>query len=207
MPAPALPANKPCCSSSSTSSPSTSVAPTTASMVLNAEKYVGVDVHDHFVAVKHSLMSPKLDALRMLYGDKKIIVGPDVAKGVLQKLRTFEKLLHDYPEWRGEVTSPALTDSPKLEQQVSELVAHINGDCRNLHFIPVHHYHQSLKKDDFYASLEAADLGAITRLRDGVNTTSMEFFIAQERTKKSPLVLSEFMGISQHMSEALQADP
>ncbi|KAG6327748.1 hypothetical protein ID866_11341 [Astraeus odoratus] len=67
--------------------------------------------------------------------------------------------------------------------------------------------HQSLKKDEFYALLEAADLGVITPLRDGMNTTSMEFVIAQERTKKSPLVLSEFMGISQHMSEALQVNP
>ena len=35
----------------------------------------------------------------------------------------------------------------------------------------------------------------------------MEFVIAQEKTKKSPLVLSEFMGISNNMSEALQINP
>lgn len=40
-----------------------------------------------------------------------------------------------------------------------------------------------------------------------MNTTSMEFVIAQERTKHSPLVLSEFMGISQHMADALQVNP
>ena len=60
------------------------------------------------------------------------------------QLRAFEKLLRDYPEWQGQVvliqvTSPALTDSPKLERQVSELVAHINGEYGSLDFIPVHH--------------------------------------------------------------------
>jgi trehalose-6-phosphate synthase len=55
--------------------------------------------------------------------------------------------------------------------------------------------------------LSAADLGVITPLRDGMNTTSMEFVIAQQRTKHSSLVLSEFMGISQHMSDALQVNP
>lgn len=40
-----------------------------------------------------------------------------------------------------------------------------------------------------------------------MNTTSMEFVIAQDRSKKSPLVLSEFMGISSNMSEALQINP
>ena len=40
-----------------------------------------------------------------------------------------------------------------------------------------------------------------------MNTTSMEFVIAQERTKKSPLILSEFMGISSNMTDALQINP
>ena len=35
-----------------------------------------------------------------------------------------------------------------------------------------------------------------------MNTTSMEFVIAQGKTKQSPLVLSEFMGISFNMAEA-----
>lgn len=40
-----------------------------------------------------------------------------------------------------------------------------------------------------------------------MNTTSMEFVIAQEKTKKSPSVLSEFMGISKNMDTALQVNP
>ncbi|KAK0203723.1 trehalose 6-phosphate phosphatase [Desarmillaria ectypa] len=191
----------------------------------------GIDVEGHVTSVMHCPVGidaervardiqrpgilPKLEALQTLYEGKKIIVGRDkldVVNGVLQKLRAFEKLLQDYPEWIGnvvmiQVTSPALTDSPKLERQVSELVAHINGEYGSLDFIPVHHYHQTLKKDEFYALLSVADLAVITPLRDGMNTTSMEFVIAQERTKHSPSVLSEFMGISKHMSEALQVNP
>ena len=40
-----------------------------------------------------------------------------------------------------------------------------------------------------------------------MNTTSMEFVIAQGKTKRSPLILSEFMGISSNMIEALQINP
>ncbi|KAI8974855.1 trehalose 6-phosphate phosphatase [Trametes punicea] len=191
----------------------------------------GIDVQGHVAAIRYCPVGvdadrvakdtlrpgiqPKLDALRALYEGKKIIVGRDkldVVKGVVQKLRAFEKLLQDYPQWIGnvvliQVTSPALTDSPKLERQVSELVAHINGEYGSLDFIPVHHYHQTIKKDEFYALLSVADLGVITPLRDGMNTTSMEFVISQERTKKSPLILSEFMGISSNMTEALQINP
>jgi len=67
--------------------------------------------------------------------------------------------------------------------------------------------HQTLKKDEFYALLSVADLAVITPLRDGMNTTSMEFVMAQNETNKSPSVLSEFMGISKNMEEALLVNP
>ena len=65
------------------------------------------------------------------------------------------------------------------------------------------HSHQTIKKDEFYALLSVADLALITPLRDGMNTTSMEYIICQDKTHKSPLVLSEFMGISPNLSQAL----
>ncbi|KAK2461153.1 hypothetical protein APHAL10511_006680 [Amanita phalloides] len=176
---------------------------------------VGIDAERVSKDVLRPGIKPKLDALQTLYEGKKIIVGRDkldVVKGVIQKLRAFEKLLQDYPEWIGnvvmiQVTSPAMNDSPKLERMVSELVAHINGEYGSLDFIPVHHYHQTLKKDEFYALLSVADLAVITPFRDGMNTTSMEFVIAQDRTNKSPSVLSEFMGISKNMEDALLVNP
>ncbi|KAF5389624.1 hypothetical protein D9757_004178 [Collybiopsis confluens] len=168
-----------------------------ASAHLTAVSYcpVGIDAARVAGDVLRPGIKPKFDALKALYQGKKIIVGRDkldVVKGVLQKLRAFEKMLQMYPEW---VTSPSISDSPKLERQVSELVAHINGTYGSLDFIPCHHYHQTLKKDEFYALLSVADLAVITPLRDGMNTTSMEFVIAQERTKRSPSVLSELMGV------------
>ena len=69
--------------------------------------------------------------------------------------------------------------------------------------IPVHHYHQTIKKDEFYTFLSIADLDIITPLRDDMNTTLTEVVIAQEKTKKNPLVLSKFMAISNDVSEVL----
>jgi trehalose 6-phosphate synthase/phosphatase len=108
---------------------------------------VGVDADRIVRDVVRPGVEPKIAALRALYEGKKIIVARDkldVVKGVVQKLKAFEKLMQDYPEWVGnvvliQVTSPALTDSPKLERQVSELVAHINGEFGALDFVPVHH--------------------------------------------------------------------
>lgn len=158
---------------------------------------------------------PKIEAIREMYKGKKILVGRDkldVVRGVVQKLQAFHKFLAEYPEWRNkvvliQVTAPALNDSPKLERQVSELVSHINGEFGSLSFTPVHHYHQIIDRDEYFALLSVADLALITSVRDGMNTTSMEYIICQNRFNKSPLILSEFTGTAGRMRSAIQVNP
>ncbi|KAJ1018909.1 hypothetical protein NDA16_004712 [Ustilago loliicola] len=158
---------------------------------------------------------PKIEAIREMYKGKKILVGRDkldVVRGVVQKLQAFHKFLAEYPKWRNkvvliQVTAPALNDSPKLERQVSELVSHINGEFGSLSFTPVHHYHQIIDRDEYFALLSVADLALITSVRDGMNTTSMEYIICQNRFNKSPLILSEFTGTAGRMRSAIQVNP
>ena len=108
---------------------------------------IGIDVERVSKARDSPGVIPKAQALRNLYLDKKIIVGReklDAPKGVYNKLQAFEKFLSVYPEWRGkvvliQVTTPALSESPKLERMVAELVSHINGTYGTLDFTPVHH--------------------------------------------------------------------
>ncbi|SPO41190.1 related to trehalose-6-phosphate phosphatase [Pseudozyma flocculosa] len=158
---------------------------------------------------------PKIQAIREMYKGKKILIGRDkldVVRGVVQKLQAFHKFLAEFPEWRNkvvliQVTAPALNDSPKLERQVSELVSHINGEFGSLSFTPVHHYHQIIDRDEYFALLSVADLALITSVRDGMNTTSMEYIICQERFAKSPLILSEFTGTAGRMRSAIQVNP
>lgn len=176
---------------------------------------IGVDADRVMHDRDRAGVDPKIQALRAMYKDKKIIVGReklDVAKGVYNKLQAFEKFLETYPEWRGkviliQVTTPALSESPNLETKVAELVSHINNAYGTLDFAPVHHFHQAIDRDEYFGLLSAADLGLITSLRDGMNTTSMEYVLCQDKTGKSPLVLSEFMGTASSFQAALQINP
>ncbi|GAA97381.1 glycosyltransferase family 20 protein [Mixia osmundae IAM 14324] len=157
---------------------------------------------------------PKIEAIRSLYADKRIILGRDKldpTKGVIPKLRAYERFLHDYPDWIGQVvmiqvTSPAANDSPLIAQKVSQLVDHINATYGSLHYQPLHHYHQTIERDEYFALLSAADLCLITSIRDGMNTTSMEYTICQTE-RKSPLILSEFTGVTGLMKTALKINP
>lgn len=176
---------------------------------------IGVDVDRVIMDRDRPGVSPKIEALRSLYRGKKLIVSRekmDVAKGVYNKFQAFEKFLATYPEWRGkvvliQVTTPALTETPDLDRQVAELVSRVNGTYGTLDFAPIHHYNQAIDRDEYFALLSAANMALITSLRDGMNTTSMEFVLCQDKTQKSPLVLSEFMGTSAAFTSALLINP
>ncbi|KAF9926205.1 threalose-6-phosphate phosphatase [Linnemannia zychae] len=175
---------------------------------------IGIDAERVERQRKTSGVLPKMDAIRKTYKGKRIIVGRDkldLVKGVQQKLQAFEKFLNDYPEMQGEVvliqvTSPPLVENPKLEAKIAELVAHINGTYGSLNFTPVHHYHQHIDRDEYYALLSVADIGLITSVRDGMNTTSLEYIMCQQENH-GPLILSEFTGTAGSLGGAMMVNP
>jgi trehalose 6-phosphate synthase/phosphatase len=160
-------------------------------------------------------VGPKIAAIREMYKGKKVIIGRDkldVVRGVIQKLQAFYKFLEEFPEWRDkvvliQVTAPSMNDSPLLERQVSELVSHINGEFGSLSFTPVHHYHQIIDRDEYYALLSVADLAIVSSLRDGMTASTMEFIVAQNDYSKAPLLLSEFTGSAGRLRSAIQINP
>lgn len=157
-------------------------------------------------------------SLKKLYEGKKIIVGRDrldSVRGVAQKLMAFERFLEDHPQWREkvvliQVTSPTSVDDDeadtKIATKVSELVTKINGLYGSLGFSPVQHYPQYLSQDEYFALLRAADIGLITSVRDGMNTTSLEYVICQ-KDNHGPVILSEFSGTAGSLKEAIHINP
>ncbi|KFG79505.1 putative trehalose-6-phosphate synthase/trehalose phosphatase [Metarhizium anisopliae] len=165
-------------------------------------------------------VNEKYDALKKMYAGKKIIVGRDrldSVRGVAQKLQAFERFLEMYPEWREkvvliQVTSPTTVeaekddDESKIATRVNELVMKINGEFGSLGFSPVQHYPQYLDQDEYFALLRAGDIGLITSVRDGMNTTSLEYIVCQ-RQGNGPLILSEFSGTAGSLSDAIHINP
>ncbi|KAK9355247.1 glycosyltransferase family 20-domain-containing protein [Lipomyces doorenjongii] len=153
-------------------------------------------------------------AIRDLYPGKKIIVGRDrldSVRGVIQKLHAFEMFCQMYPEMVEKVvliqlTSPAYAHSAKIEKKVNEIIAHINGTYGMLHFTPVQHYPQQVARDEYFALLRVADLALITSVRDGMNTTSLEYVVCQ-RDSHGPLILSEFTGTAGMLTDSIMVNP
>lgn len=175
---------------------------------------IGIDVDAVDSLRRSSDVVPKINAIAEMYSDKKILVGRDkldLVQGVLQKLAAFEKFLMDYPQWQNkvvliQVTDSTTSDSVKNEHKVSEMVAHINGTYGSLEFIPVHHYHHQIHMDEYYALLSTADAALITAVRDGMNTTCLEYIMCQQE-KHGSLIVSELTGTAGSMSSALLVNP
>jgi len=176
---------------------------------------IGIDVERIEKRRIKSSVLEKMETLKNMYEGKRIIIGTDKLdriKGVKHKLYAYEYFLNLYPEWQNkvvliQVTSPSNSNDSKLiETQISELVAHINGQFGTLEYTPVHYYHQDLDQDEYFALLNIADVGLITSVRDGMNTTSHEFVLCQKENH-GPLILSEFTGTAGSLSGAILVNP
>lgn len=171
-------------------------------------------------AFNDELIDKTINSIKQLYGDKKIIVGRDrldTVRGVAQKLMAFEIFLARYPEWREkvvliQVTSPTSVEEEqedsqhKIEHKISDLVSKINGEYGSLSHSPVQHYPQYLSRHEYFALLRIADVGLITSVRDGMNTTSLEYVVCQKENH-GPLILSEFSGTAGSLRDAIHINP
>jgi trehalose 6-phosphate synthase/phosphatase len=167
-----------------------------------------------------SVVEEKLKGIKELYAGKKIIVGRDrldSVRGVTQKLQAFEIFLERYPEWHGrvvliQITSPSYMNTDpddgdnKFLNKISDLAAKINGLYGSLSFSPVQHFPQYLSREEYFALLRVADVGLITSVRDGMNTTSMEYVISQKENH-GRLILSEFSGTAGSLGNAIHVNP
>ncbi|KAH7409980.1 alpha,alpha-trehalose-phosphate synthase-like protein subunit Tps2 [Phaeosphaeria sp. MPI-PUGE-AT-0046c] len=167
------------------------------------------------------VIDERIKGIREMYGDKKIIVGRDrldAVRGVVQKLQAFDMFLEKYPQWQGkvvliQVTSPSSVHTERGESarervvnNISDLAAKINGTYGSLDFSPVRHFPQYLSREEYFALLRLADIGLITSVRDGMNTTSMEYVVCQ-KDNHGPLILSEFSGTAGSLTDALHINP
>ncbi|KAF2152493.1 glycosyltransferase family 20 protein [Myriangium duriaei CBS 260.36] len=173
--------------------------------------------------VKAAFSEPNIDLkvsnISNGFQGKKIIVGRDrvdPTRGVVQKLQAFYMFLDRYPEWRGKVILIQITAEPSIEDKerggeenakaIARMVKAINGRFGTVGHIPVRHFSTYIPKEEYYALLRAADLGLITSVRDGMNTTSLEFVTTQKKNH-SPLLLSEFSGTSSNLNGAIHINP
>ncbi|MFH5824925.1 trehalose-6-phosphate synthase [Georgenia sp. AZ-5] len=138
----------------------------------------------------------------------------DYTKGIRHRLKAFGELLEDgqlrVPEaCMVQVASPSrerVEQYQTLRDEVEVTVGRINGDFGTLGHAAVHYMHHSYPMEEMAALYRASDVMLVTSLRDGMNLVAKEY-VAARSDLGGALVLSEFTGAADELTQALQINP
>ncbi|MBK5250036.1 MAG: trehalose-6-phosphate synthase [Actinomycetales bacterium] len=138
----------------------------------------------------------------------------DYTKGIRHRIKAFGELLREE-----KVSAPATVlvqvASPSrerveqyvtLRQEVEVTVGHINGEFGSLGRSAISYLHHFYPHEEMAALYRAADVMLVTSLRDGMNLVAKEY-VAARHDLGGVLVLSEFAGAADELSQALLINP
>lgn len=155
--------------------------------------------------------------IRRGLGTQTVVLGVDrldYTKGILERLLAFERFLETNPQYRRRVTLvliavPSRTkvrDYAALKRQLDELVGRVVGRFSSEGWVPVRYLYTQFGPEELVAYYLAGDVALLTPLRDGMNLVAKEY-IASQTGDSAVLILSEFAGASEELSEALLVNP
>ncbi len=142
----------------------------------------------------------------------------DYTKGIEERLAAFGTLLDRRADGRVvrrpdvvlvQVAVPSrenVDDYQAQRDSVERLVGSINGQHATLGYPAVHYLHQGFPLTDLVSLYRAADVMVVTPLRDGMNLVAKEF-VAARVDGHGTLVLSEFAGAVDELSDAVVVNP
>jgi len=148
----------------------------------------------------------------------KVILGVDrldYTKGLVARLKAFDRFLDKYPKWTGrvmllQVAVPSRTnvrEYQQLKEDIDKFVGRINGRFSTPSWAPIRYIYGSVAQDKLASYYRDSTIGLITPLRDGMNLVAKEFVACQDDEDPGVLILSPFAGAGGIMQEALQVNP
>jgi trehalose 6-phosphate synthase len=138
----------------------------------------------------------------------------DYTKGVIERLLGFERFLELNPQYRGKVTLvliavPSRTkvaEYAALKRELDETVGRVVGRFSLEGYAPIRYLYTQFDAAELIAYYQAADIALLTPLRDGMNLVAKEF-VASQLNDSAVLILSEFAGAAEELTEALLVNP
>jgi trehalose 6-phosphate synthase/phosphatase len=149
--------------------------------------------------------------------DTKLIISVDrldYAKGLINRLESYELFLEGHPEYRKNVayifqvvpSRDIITKYNETKKEIEGLVSRINGKYGSIDWTPVVYQYKTLEFKKLLGLYLAADVALITPMRDGMNLVAKEF-VASRTDRRGVLILSETAGASSELGEAILVNP
>lgn len=176
---------------------------------IDYEKFNSACFSDKTVVIKNKYIK-YLDEKKLVFSVDRL----DYSKGLLLRLKAFERFLQKYPVWHFRVVFNMVVVPSRdnieeyriLKKEIEATVGNINGKYSTLNWRPVIYQYKSVPFNELVAIYNLSDVGFITPLRDGMNLVAKEY-IACQTARSGMLVLSEMAGASVELNEAIIINP
>ena len=187
--------------------------------ILKVQAYpIGIDAEGFQKAGETEDAKTASKRIGRFLGDRQLVIGVDrmdYSKGLPQRFEAVGRLFDENPDLHGNVSvtqiappSRSKVDEYKdLRNQLDELAGRINGDYGDLDWIPLRYLARPYGREELAGLYRTASVGLVTPLRDGMNLVAKEFVIAQTEEDPGVLILSEFAGAAEQLSDALIVNP
>lgn len=178
---------------------------------------LGVDVHYWQRLARTSRVAAEALPVRYRLAQQ-VVLGVDrldYTKGILEKLSGVEHFLRQNPNYLRRFHYVQLAQKPETRteafeqyrKEVEERVASVNGQFGTDNWQPIVYLEDQLSHADLAAWYQAADVLAVTPVRDGLNLIAKEY-VSCRADEQGALVLSRWAGAAAELaSGALLVDP
>ncbi len=179
---------------------------------------ISIDVDDFELLASGRSTRQRTAQIRTRLGDPEVILlgvdRLDYTKGIGARLRAFGRLLDNGrldPERHVlvQIATPTRQGVELYQEErreIEQIVGRINGMHARLGFPVIHFLHQMLPLDELIPLYRAGDVMLVTPFRDGMNLVAKEY-VAAHVDGDGVLVLSEFTGAADELSDALLVNP
>ena len=179
---------------------------------------IGMDV-DEFRALLDSEESRELvQRIGTTTAGRRLIAGVDrldYSKGLPERLRIFERLLERYEELHREVSLVQIASPTRekveayadIRDELDRISGQVNGRFGMIDWTPIRYICRHIPRARLAGLYSIARVGLVTPLRDGMNLVAKEYVAVQPPDDPGVLVLSEFAGAAEEMTDALLVNP
>ena len=179
---------------------------------------IGIRAADYAELAERPDVQARAAEIRADVGDPDVVLlgvdRLDYTKGIDVRLQAVTELMLDDqldPESTAfvQVASPTrggVEEYQKIRAEVELLVSRANGELGKVGTNPIHYMHQPMPPHEVVALYLAADVMLVTPLCDGMNLVAKEY-VASRADDTGALVLSEFTGAAEQMTEAWLVNP
>jgi trehalose 6-phosphate synthase len=179
---------------------------------------IGIRASDYAELAAQPEVQQRAKQIRADVGDPDVLLlgvdRLDYTKGIDVRVQAVTELMLDGdldPERTAFIqvappTRAKVEEYQKIRDDVELLVSRANGALGPVGTNPIHYMHQNMAPDELAALYLAADVMLVTPLRDGMNLVAKEY-VAAKVDDRGALVLSEFTGAAEQMSQAWLVNP